>query len=200
MRGVTVVSRDLEAGTAAGSMSWESDASSCAPPTIDDPTAEPLSNQLEALRLKVSPAMKEEVSNVLEALTGEAGSSSGNKRTLGYRRGKETWARRQTELPQNLCVRVHPAQTSSRNASTASCLTASIQKRRPRCGLALRRCTRQRCVAPGAPGGMCMLVGRHAHLLALTPAHVQVEAYCKRKGKPPSMNRKRQIFADILVW
>lgn len=30
--------------------------------------------------------------------------------------------------------------------------------------------------------------------------HVQVEAYCKRKGKPPSMNRKRQIFADILVW
>lgn len=55
----------------AAGMSWESDASSCMPPTLEDPTAEPLSNQLEALRLKVSPAMKEEVSNVLEALAGE---------------------------------------------------------------------------------------------------------------------------------
>lgn len=29
---------------------------------------------------------------------------------------------------------------------------------------------------------------------------LEVEAYCKRKGQQPSMNRKRQIFADILVW
>ncbi len=28
----------------------------------------------------------------------------------------------------------------------------------------------------------------------------QVEAYMQRKGKAASMNRKRQIFADILVW
>ena len=28
----------------------------------------------------------------------------------------------------------------------------------------------------------------------------EIEAYKTRKGRPASINRKRQIFADILMW
>ncbi len=55
-------------------MSWESQASTCSsqlPPTLED-DCEPLQAQLESLRLRVSPATQEEVSIVLESLTGKA--------------------------------------------------------------------------------------------------------------------------------
>ncbi len=46
----------------------------CSPPTATPDTSgrpDDLQSQLESLRLKVSPAMQAEVSNVLESLTGE---------------------------------------------------------------------------------------------------------------------------------
>lgn len=140
----------------AAGMSWESDASSCVPPTLEDPTAEPLSNQLEALRLKVSPAMKEEVSNVLEALTGEgpAARTCPPARTLGYQQGKPDLSEALKIL--RACWPCLTLQTSSLNASMASSRTASTRKRRPKCGLALHKCIKQRYALMVRHGAMSL--------------------------------------------